>query len=289
MPKVGLSLGANTVAADALAVRDISVAAEELGFTRLVAADHVLGADPDRPGGWTGPYTHEDRWHEPLVLLSYVAAVTRDIELMTGVIILPQRATALVAKQAAELDVLSQGRFILGIGNGWNAVEYEALNRDFGNRGRRIEEQVRLLRALWAEPVVTFEGRYERVTRAGINPLPKHSIAIWMGGHSDVVLDRIGRMADGWYPLFDDPALLTSGLDRIRAAAERAGRDPAEIGVQARVVMSGTAAEQAARARAWIEAGATHLVAGTNPAIDSPGEQIAAMREFMAAMQEAAG
>ena len=287
--RLGLSLGANSVAADAAAVRDIAAAAEDVGFDRLVAADHVLGADPDRPGGWSGPYTHKDRWHEPLVLLAYVAAVTKSMELMTGVIILPQRATALVAKQAAELDVLSQGRFILGVGNGWNSVEYEALNRDFRNRGRRIEEQVALLRAVWTEPVVTFQGRYERVTQAGLNPLPTHRIPIWMGGHSEAVLDRIGRLADGWYPLVDDPSVVASGIERIRSAAERAGRDPSEIGIQARVVMNGKVREEVARVQAFVEAGATCVVAGTNPAIDTPADQISAMREFVEAVQDVAG
>jgi probable F420-dependent oxidoreductase len=286
--KFGVSFGVNSLSNDPAAIREIAQTAEDLGYSRLIAADHVLGADPDRPGGWSGPYTHEHRWHEPLVLFAYIAAVTKSIEMMTGVVILPQRQTALVAKQAAELDILSQGRFLLGVGNGWNQVEYEALGQDFRTRGRRMEEQVTLLRRLWTEPVVTFEGRFDRVTLAGIRPLPAHPIPIWMGGHSERALDRVGRLGDGWYPLFDDPSLLAPGLGRIQAAAKAAGRDAAAIGVQARVVMAGPAEEQVAKAEVWRDAGADIVLAGMNPATDSATEHIAAMRAFMEAAQHLA-
>jgi probable F420-dependent oxidoreductase len=272
----------NTLRNDAGAARELAQAAEALGYARLIAADHVLGAHPDRPGGWEGrPYTHEHRWHEPLVLFGFMSAVTERIEFMTGILILPQRQTALVAKQTAEVAVLSESRFLLGIGVGWNPVEYESLGQDFHRRGRRMDEQIELLRALWSQPIVTFEGRFDRVTRAGINPLPPGGhIPVWMGGHSDAALDRVGRLGDGWYPLFDDPALLAPGLERIRRAAQTAGRDPASIGTQARIVMRGSAEEQVAAARRWQHAGVEMLLVGTDPTTDDPARQIEGWRAF---------
>jgi probable F420-dependent oxidoreductase len=284
--RLGVSLGVNTLRSDPVAVRDIAQAVEALGYERLIAADHVLGADPDRLGGWEGPYTYRDRWHDPLVLFGYMAAVTERLELMTGILILPQRQTALVAKQAAEVDVLSRGRLLLGVGVGWNAVEYEALNQDFHRRGRRMDEQIALMRALWAEPVVTFEGRFDRVRLAGILPRPvRGSVPVWMGGHSDAALDRVGRLGDGWYPLFDDPSLLAPGLERIRGAATAAGRDASSIGTQARVVMRGSVEEQVAAAKRWQDAGVEMLLVGTDPTTDDPQRQIEGWRAFREAWE----
>lgn len=280
--RLGLALGANALPADPRAARDIAQAAEALGLERLIAADHVLGADPDRPGGWSGPYTHEQLWHEPLVLFAYLAAQTERIEFMSGIVILPQRQTSLVAKQAAELDVLSGGRFLLGVGVGWNAVEYQALGQPFNHRGARMDEQIALLRALWSKPTVSFEGRFERVVRAGINPRPtRGDIPIWMGGHSDAALDRVGRVGDGWYPLFDDPALVAPGRERITAAAEAAGRDAAQIGVQARIVLGGDVDEAVTAARAWRDAGADMLLLGTPPGVSEPDQHIATLTAFV--------
>ena len=167
------------------AIRAYAQAAEELGFTHLTSYDHVLGADPAGHPGFSGPYTAESMFHEPFVLYGYLAAVAPKLELVTGIIILPQRQTVLVAKQAAEVDILTGGRFRLGVGQGWNAVEYEALGMDWDTRGRRMEEQIELLRRLWQEPVLSFEGRFHTITAAGINPLPvQRPIPIWMGGSS---------------------------------------------------------------------------------------------------------
>jgi len=280
--KLGVSLGANALSADPRAARDVAQAAEALGLTRLIAADHVLGADPDRPGGWSGPYTHEHLWHEPLVLFGYLAAQTERIEFMSGIVILPQRQTALVAKQAAELDALSGGRFLLGVGVGWNAVEYQALGQPFHRRGARMDEQIALLRALWAKENVSFEGRFEHVVRAGINPRPpRGDIPIWMGGHSDAALDRVGRAGDGWYPLFDDPALVAPGRERIARAARAAGRDPERIGVQGRVVLTGAVDDQVAAARGWRDAGVDMLLLGTTPGVSEPDQHIAALTAFV--------
>ena len=282
--KLGLFLSVDTVARDPVAIRDIAQAAEALGCDRFVVPEHVLGAHPERPGGWSSPYTHENLWHEPLVLFGYLAALTQRIQFMTGVLILPQRATALVAKQAAEIDVLSGGRFILGIGSGWNTVEYESLGRDFHNRGRRMEEQVALLRALWREPVLTFEGKYERVFKAGINPLPSGDIPIWMGGSNDAALDRIGRVGDGWYALSADVEAVKAGMRRIHHAAEAAGRDAHHLGLQTSVKLQGTLGEQVAQAEAWRAAGATHVVAWEVPGMGSPGALIDALRAFVTAV-----
>lgn len=287
--KLGVSIGANAIGAAPGEITAIARAADEAGYTRLVLADHVLGADPEGREGWTG-YTHEDLWHEPLVTFGYLAAITTNLELMSGVVILPQRATALVAKQAAEVDVLSGGRMVLGVGNGWNAVEFQALKRDFRTRGRQLDEQIALLRALWSQPVVSFEGNFHRVTKAGINPRPAAGdIPIWIGGHSDAALDRTGRLGDGWYPLFDDPALLAAGVARIRAAAEAAGRDASAIGVQGRVVAQGPLPEIVERVEAWEAAGATHVMIGTNPEAADPDLHVAAIHGFAAAWRERHG
>ena len=259
----------------------------------------MLGADPAHHT-LTGPYTHESMFHEVFVLFGYLAALTERVQLMAGVLILPQRQTALVAKQAAEVDVLSGGRLILGVGIGWNQVEYAALGEDFHTRGRRVEEQVALLRRLWEEPLVTFEGHFDRVQHAGINPLPRRRIPIWMGGWADPVLDRIGRMGDGWLigaarlVGVSDPrgapnqaAALLPLLERIRGAAREAGRDPWAINFGAAVAVSDqTVDQQVERARAWREIGATHCSLNPMNAGLSPRQHIDAIRAFAEAAVE---
>jgi probable F420-dependent oxidoreductase len=183
------------IGADPAVVRDWTLTVEEAGYTHALAYDHVLGADPTNRPGWTG-YTDKSLFHEVFVLFGYMAAITTSLELVTGVLILPQRQTALVAKQAAEIDVLSGGRLRLGVGIGWNQVEYDALGVPFTQRGARLTEQVELLRKLWAEPVLNHDGKYDRVEEAGLNPLPGRKIPIWFGGGADaVVQDRSDR---GW-------------------------------------------------------------------------------------------
>ena len=217
---------------------------EGLGYDRLVIFDHVLGADSRRPEGWTGPYDHRSMFHEPFVMYGYLAAITTRLKLATAVIVLPQRQTALVAKQAAEVDVLSHGRLILGVGIGWNHVEYEALGMSFTNRGRRIEEQIAVLRALWTQEVVDFRGRWHRIDRAGLDPMPiQRPIPIWMGGGYqarerqivDAALRRIAAVADGWFthlPPNDDGR---AGMETFRRFVQLAGRDPATVPVEGRV------------------------------------------------------
>ena len=188
------------IGGDVGAVRAYGERVEELDFAHVLAFDHVLGADPAVHEGWNGPYDIDTTFHEPFVLFGYLAAIT-SLELVTGIIILPQRQTALVAKQAAEVDLLTGGNFRLGVGLGWNAVEYEALGADFSTRGRRSEEQVELMRRLWTERSVTHHGTYEHVTGAGLAPLPvQRPIPIWLGAASLPAFRRTGRLADGWFP-----------------------------------------------------------------------------------------
>jgi len=204
--KIGVVYPQTEYGSDPGAIKEYAQTVETLGFTHIVAYDHVLGVNPDRPGGWKGPYTYQSTFQEPFILFSFMAGFTRRIQFTTSIIILPQRQTALVAKQAANLDVLSGGRLRLGVGLGWNQVEYEALNQDFHTRGRRIEEQVTVMRALWTQPLVTFKGRWHDIPDAGLNPLPiQRPIPVWFGGQADPVLQRTARMGDGWMPNHRNP------------------------------------------------------------------------------------
>ena len=216
--RVGVVFPQTELGGDPGAVRAYGQRVEALGFTHLLAYDHVVGADPEVHKGWQGPYDVHTTFHEPLVMFGYLAAVTTTLELVTGVIILPQRQTVLVAKQAAEVDLLSGGRFRLGVGLGWNAVEYEALGEDFTNRGRRSEEQVEVMRRLWTEESVTLDGRYHHVTGAGLAPLPvQRPIPVWFGAASDRAYERAGRLGDGWFPMMEPGP----GLDYAREQVDR--------------------------------------------------------------------
>src|SRR6266542_1960851 len=272
-----------TEIADPAAIRDYAQAAEDLGYSFMAIFDHVLGANVDRPdrAGGRWPYTHVDLIHEPLVTLGYVAAVTRRIGLMPAVLILPQRQTALVAKQAAEVDVLSGGRLRLGVGLGWNSVEYEALGEDFHTRGKRMEEQVEVLRALWTQDLVTFEGRWDRITDAGINPLPvQRPIPIWMGGYVDPVLRRIGRMADGWVMVGGPGEDVEDNVAKVRQYAREAGRDPASIGIQGGIRFAGGPDQWRRDLQAWESVGATHVGLATRGAgLGSVSAHIDALRK----------
>ena len=245
-------------------VRAYAIGVERLGYRHIAAYDHVVGADREVHEGFSGPYDLDSRFQEPLVLFGYLAAVT-SLELVTSVLILPQRQTALVAKQAAQVDLLSEGRFRLGVGVGWNAVEYEALGQDFAQRGAREEEQIELLRRLWTEPSVTFDGRFDTVTGAGLAPLPlQRPIPIWLGGSSEPAYRRMGRSADGWFPQVPPGDRLDDALGIIAEAASAAGRDPSTIGMEGRVSWGrdglGEVVDHADR---WRAAGATHLSINT--------------------------
>jgi probable F420-dependent oxidoreductase len=249
---------------DAGAVRAYAEGVEELGYRHILVYDHVVGADPKVHTGWNGPYDLHTTFHEPFVLYGYLAAVTRSLELVTGVIILPQRQTALVAKQAAEVDLLSGGRFRLGIGVGWNAVEYEALGEDFGSRGKRSAEQIALLRRLWTEQSVTFDGEFDKLTGAGIAPLPvQRPIPVWVGAASPPGYKRAGRLADGWFPMMGPGPALDEARTVVERAAVAAGRDPASIGMEGRVDWRGDVDAVIERLKQWAEAGATHASVNT--------------------------
>ena len=217
---------------DPSAIRDFAQAAEELGYSHLITYDHVLGAEhADREPPLTGPYTEKDPFHEPMVLFGYLAALTRRIRLVTGVLVLPQRQAALVAKQAAELAILSEGRFTLGVGTGWNWVEYEALGVDYESRGRRLDEQVELIRQLLSQPIASYEGRFHSVKRAGLLPLPPTEVPVWFGGFSPVAIRRAARVGDGF--LFGSAAPRMQSLceDLVRRLDENGRRESFEIDV----------------------------------------------------------
>jgi probable F420-dependent oxidoreductase len=263
--RIGVVFPQTELGGDVGAVRAYGEAVDGLGFAHLLAYDHVVGADPAVHAPWHGPYDVATTFHEPFVMFGYLAAVTT-LELVTGIIILPQRQTALVAKQAAEVDLLSGGRFRLGVGLGWNAVEYEALGQDFSRRGRRLDEQVELMRRLWTEHAVTHDGEFDHVTAAGLAPLPvQRPIPVWIGAVAEPALRRVGRLADGWFPQVPPGPKLDEAWAAVRHAAADAGRDPDAIGVEGRISWTeeGGVDGLVDHAGRWRAAGATHLAVNT--------------------------
>ncbi len=287
--RYGVVFPQTEIGKDPSAIRDFAQAAEELGYHHLLAYDHVVGANPASRPGWRPPYTYKDTFHEPFVLFGYLAGLTKRIELATGVIILPQRQMVLVAKQAAALDVLSGGRLRLGIGIGWNPVEYEALGENFKNRGRRSEEQVEVMRKLWTQELVTFEGEWHKITDAGLNPLPiQRPIPIWFGGGHDQTLRRVARLGDGWFPLLGPDDKCRAMIEKIRAYTHEAGRDPRSVGIEGRIMIGQDSPEQWTKEiQAWKELGATHVTANTMKAgLSSPSGHVEAIRRFRAVFAE---
>jgi probable F420-dependent oxidoreductase len=262
--RIGVVFPQTEIGADVGAVRAYAQRVEELGFRHVLAYDHVLGADPEVHRPWVGPYDVHTTFHEPLVLFGYMAAIT-SLEFVTGIVILPQRQTALVAKQAAEVDLLCEGRLRFGIGIGWNRVEYDALDKDFTNRGSRSEEQVTLLRRLWTEPSITFEGEHERVVGAGIAPLPyQRPIPIWFGAASPRAYRRAGRLGDGWFPQLPPDDRLEEARAMVEAGAREAGRDPGAIGMEGRVNWGpGGVDKLVDHVARWRARSATHLSINT--------------------------
>ncbi len=284
--RVGVVFPQTELGGDPGAVRAYGQRVEELGFTHLLVYDHVVGADPAVHKGWNGPYDVNTTFHEPFVMFGYLAAVTRSLELVTGVIILPQRQTALVAKQAAEVDLLSEGRLRLGIGVGWNAVEYEALGEDFSKRGKRSAEQIALLRRLWTEPTVTFDGDFDRVTGAGLAPLPvQRPIPVWIGAAAAAGYQRAGRLADGWFPMMAPGPALDEARAVVERAAVGAGRDPAAIGMEGRVNWRGDGEAVINELKAWADAGASHVSVNTMGAgLKTVDDHLAALSEVAASL-----
>jgi probable F420-dependent oxidoreductase len=280
--QLGALLPLGDIGGDPATVREYAQAAEAIGYGFVEAPDHVLGASEASASeaGRTGA----GLYHDPFVLFGYLAGCTSKLGFSTGVLILPQRQTVLVAKQAAEIDLLTGGRFRLGVGIGWNAVEFEALGQRFGDRGARFEEQIELMRRLWTEPSLSFEGRYEHVTGTGIRPLPvQRPIPVWIGASVDVALARAGRLADGWFPQAQPGPALEHAIAVVHGAAAQAGRDPAAIGMEGRVQLAGVRADGVAdRVRAWREAGATHV------GISTMGAGLATVEDHVAALRTAA-
>ncbi len=289
--KLGVVFPQTEIGEDPAAIRDYARAVEGAGYNHLLAFDHVLGADPARFAGSAvtrAPYTSTSQFHEPFVLFGYLAAVAPRLELVTGVIILPQRQTALVAKQAAAVDILTGGKLRLGVGIGWNFTEYEALHEDFHTRGRRIAEQIQVMRRLWTEPLVTFEGKWHHIDRMAIAPLPvQRPIPVWMGGRAEPVLKRLAKVADGWFPQFEPSDEARATLERLRGYIRDAGRDPSAVGIEGRMSVATTGPDEwAARAQAWRDLGATHLSVNTMGAgFTSPQQHIDAVLRWKEAVE----
>ncbi|CAN5537219.1 LLM class F420-dependent oxidoreductase [soil metagenome] len=285
--RVGVVFPQTEFGGDPGAVRAYGERVEELGYTHILAYDHVVGADPAVHTGWGGPYDVHTTFHEPLVMFGYLAAVTESVELVTGVVILPQRQTVLVAKQAAEVDLLSRGRLRLGVGIGWNAVEYQALGEDFGNRGKRSGEQIELLRRLWTEQSVSFDGTFHQVTGAGLAPLPvQRPIPVWIGAASEPGYRRAGRLADGWFPMMAPGPQLDDARAVVDAAAVNAGRDPGGIGMEGRVSYRGDIDAVGAALTAWAGAGASHVSINTMSAgLGSVDRHLGVLAEIAEATQ----
>jgi probable F420-dependent oxidoreductase len=288
--RIGVVFPQTELGGDAGAVRVYAQGAEELGFTHLLAYDHVAGADPAVHTGWDGPYDVHTTFHEPMVLYGYLAAVT-SMELVTGVIILPQRQTVLAAKQAAEVDLLTGGKFRLGVGIGWNRVEYEALGQDFAVRGKRLEEQITLMRRLWTEQTVTFSGTFDQITGAGLAPMPlQRPIPVWVGAQSPPAYRRVGRIADGWFPQMAPGPQLDEARRIVTQAAAEAGRDPASLGMEGRLRWQHDQDELAAAMRQWQDTGATHLSVNTMGAgLKTVADHLAALATVAEAAKAVSG
>lgn len=280
------------IGADPADVRRFVSSVESLGYDHLSIYDHVLGADISRRPAWRGPYTSESNFHEVLVLFGYCAAITDRLELVTSILILPQRQTVLVAKQAAEIDVLSGGRLRLGVGLGWNEVEYLGLNEDFHNRGRRIEEQIEVMRLLWTQPVVDFQGRWHTIDAAGILPMPvQRPIPVWMGGATDPAMKRIARIADGWFPQFGADQRGQEAVEAFRRYVRDAGRDPAEVPIEARMSFGDGDEERWKRELdVWQEREASYVSLVTmNAGLEGVQAHVDAIQRFMEVARERAG
>jgi len=284
--KIGVVFPHQEIGDDPMVIRDWAQTAEGLGYSHITAYDHVLGAvHEDRTPKLMGPYTEEDAFHEPMVLFGFLAGCTSKIELTTGILILPQRQTSLVAKQVAEVDILSNGRMRLGVGTGWNFVEYDSLNEDYRTRGKRQVEQIEVLRQLWTDPVVDYTGQWHRIDRAGIKPLPKKPIPIWFGGFTEVAFRRAAKIGDGFILGGSQKANLAI-TQQLRELVKAEGRDEADFGIEA--LLNYQAGEDAWRGEveAWIDAKADYVamratgLRGMGEGLASPQEHIDALKRY---------
>ena len=286
--KLGVVFPQTEIGDDPKTIAEFATTAESLGYDHIIAYDHVLGASTTNRPDWQGPYTDKSMFHEPFVLYGYLAGLTERLELVTAVIILPQRQTVLVAKQAASLDVLSGGRVRLGVGTGWNAVEYEALGANFHDRGIRSEEQVLLMRQLWSNEVVNFDGRWHRISEAGLNPLPaRRHIPVWLGGMAAPVLDRVARFADGWFPFYNQD--LAAQIKAVRENAGTHGRNPDDIGIECMMALGDAGPKQEDQLKRLRDMGVTHSAVVTmNQSLARPIQHIDAIKRFRDATHKVA-
>jgi probable F420-dependent oxidoreductase len=281
--EIGLLYPQIEFGSDPAAIRDYAQTAEELGYSHISAYEHIIGVNPERPGGWDRPFTYETCFFEPITLFSFMAGVTQKIGYLTRVLILPQRQTALVAKQAACLDILCHGKLRLGVGLGWNEAEYIVQGEEFENRSKRMDEQIKLLRMLWASPLVNFESKWHKIPDVGINPLPlQKSIPIWIGGHSEAALRRTAVFGDGWLPN-DLPLVETKvAIEKLRQYTLEAGRSLEDVGIDARMdYQNGSSCDWQKEIEDWRLAGATHISLDTmGCGFRSPKDHINALRKF---------
>jgi probable F420-dependent oxidoreductase len=283
MVDLGLVFPQVEFGSDPEAIKEYAQMAEALGFRYVLCYEHVLGGNPQRPGGLNGPYTYESMFQEPFVLFGFMAGVTRTLEFTTGILVLPQRQTALVAKQAATLDVLSGGRLRLGAAIGWNALEYQALGEEYSTRGKRLEEQVEVLRLLWTQPLVTFHGRWHHLEDVGINPLPvQRPIPIWLGGHADAVLRRAAKLGDGWMPNYRTAEEAQPSLDKLEEYLSANGRQRSDLGLEARIAYGEGNPDQWIRLiEGWHEVGVTHISFNTmNSGLQGAKEHLHAVQKI---------
>jgi probable F420-dependent oxidoreductase len=297
--QLGALIPLTDIGADLAAVREYAQTLETLGYDFLEAPDHVLGVNvASRPDWDTSRNTSADVFHDPFVLFGFLSACTTRLGFSTGVLILPQRQTVMVAKQAASLAVLCGGRFRLGVGVGWNEVEFLGLNKNFRNRGRRSEEQVQVMQRLWAEPHVVFKGKWHTIDDAGINPRPPGGgIPVWFGGHHDQTLARIAKWGDGWMPNAYPPEQSTLDIfETLRTLVRQEGRDPAAVGIEVWTSCgAGSEADWRREVAFWKRAGASHVTLTTTfgrrhhhrIAGHTLADHLAALRRYREAVAEA--
>jgi probable F420-dependent oxidoreductase len=279
--KIGIIYPQTELKGDPEAVRRIGLATEEHGFDHLLTYDHVVGATHDREPKLQGPYTEQQPFHDPFVMFAYLAGITRRIEFVTGILILPQRQTVLVARQAADLDLLSAQRFRLGVGIGWNYVEYDSLGQDFKSRGKRVAEQIGLLRRLWSEPLVTFKGQFDAIDRAALNPRPRRSIPIWMGGFADVALKRGAELADGFI-FADGAADAFEQVSKVRQYLKQASRSAEGFGLHINMIAAKTPQAVVDTVSRWRDIGGTHA------SVNTMGQGFATAEQHLDHLQRAA-
>ena len=286
--RIGVAFPTTEIGTDPAAIRDFAQAAEDLGYDHITIIDHVLQAGKPAADDWRAYYSRDNMFHEPMVTLGFLAASTRRIGIATAILILPQRPAVLVAKQAAQIDVLSGGRLRLGVGLGWNELEFDALGQNFKNRGRRMVEQIELMRALWTNELVTFDGEWHRIADAGINPLPvQRPIPVWVGAFAEPAIRRAAAVADGWFvnPRVDPDADAARLIEIFREAAVAAGRDPDRLGLDATLHLGGRGSQEwGALAEGWKTLGVSHCTVRTMySGFETLDEHLQALRSFRTA------